>query len=98
MEEDKVAATLCSHYNSEVDLDKLWKALQEWNKQTAQCYRDDVEEPKSKNSDLLINLGSYKLACGKYTTGKCMTRYIEGRPEHCVALNPADAYVWYELL
>jgi hypothetical protein len=94
MEAEKGSATLCTHFNSEFDKDKLWKSLVEWNTSTAQCYKNDVNPTKSKNQSLMINLFNYELVCGKYTDSKCILKLLASNPDYCLVLNPAESYIW----
>lgn len=95
MDQEKGSVVLCSHYNPQLDKKKLWAVLEEWNKAGAQCYKKHLKEAPAKSDTLLINLGTYKLACSKYTETKCMLHHLKEQPDLCIALNPSQAYVWY---
>ena len=98
MDQEKRSAILCSHYDPNLDKRKLWAVLQEWNKADAQCYKKHLKNTPAQSKDLLINLGSYKLGCSRYTEEKCMLQHLKEEPDMCIALNPKDAYIWYNNL
>lgn len=94
MDQEKGSAVLCSHFNPQLDKKKLWAVLEEWNKAGAQCYKNHLKGVSAKSETLLVNLGSYKLACSKYTDTQCMLHHLKEEPDLCTALNPSQAYVW----